>query len=293
MSVDLESLRLLLLIEEHGSLGAAARTLGVSQPAASARLRSMESHFGLTLVTRSTRGSHLTADGTAVCAWAHDVMTEVAILEAGVAALSTQRRDGLRVASSLTIAEYLMPRWLAELQRTQPDVHTGLTVINSTDVITMVLAGQVRLGFIESPTVAKGLSTRRVGTDRITIVVSPRHPWATTKKPITDAELATTPLVVRELGSGTRETLDLALGAPPTIALEASSTRFIIGAAINGVGPGVVSEIAVRAAVADGTLVEVPVSLDLRRPLHAVWRAGGHLRPPASDLVTIAARGAV
>lgn len=290
MGIDLDSLRLLLLIEEHGSLGAAARALGVSQPAASARLRSMESGYGLTLVLRSARGSRLTADGAAVCAWAHDVMSEVEMLEAGVAALSAQRRSGLKIAASLTIAEYLMPRWLAELQRIHPDVRSGLVVVNSTDVVARVLDGRVRLGFVESPTVADGLSMLRVGTDRVAVVVAPQHPWATVSTPIGADELAVTPLVVRELGSGTRETFDRALGAPPMIALEASSTRFIIGAALNGVGPAVVSETAVRTAIADGTLIDVPVDLDLRRPLHAVWRAKTRLRPPASDLVGIAAR---
>jgi molybdate transport repressor ModE-like protein len=288
--VDLDSLRLLLLVDQLGSLGAAARELGISQPAASVRLRSLESRYDLSLVTRSTRGSRLTEDGKAVCAWARNVMTEVDSLEAGIGALSAQRRGDLRIAASLTIAEYFMPRWLAELQRSQPGVHAGLVVVNSTEVVAMVRDGRVKLGFIESALAIPDLRTRQVGTDRVTVVVQPEHRWARTRQPIDREELAATPLVVRETGSGTRETFERALGAKASVALEAGSTNVIIGAALNGVGPAVVSEVAARSSIENGTLVDVPVTLDLRRSLRAIWRKEDPLRPPIGDLVTIAAR---
>jgi len=288
--VDLDSLRLLLLVDQLGSLGAAARELGISQPAASVRLRSLESRYDLSLVTRSTRGSRLTEDGKAVCAWARNVMTEVDSLEAGIGALSAQRRGDLRIAASLTIAEYFMPRWLAELQRSQPGVHAGLVVVNSTEVVAMVRDGRVRLGFIESALAIPDLRARQVGTDRVTVVVQPEHRWARTRQPIDREELAATPLVVRETGSGTRETFERALGAKASVALEAGSTNVIIGAALNGVGPAVVSEVAARSSIENGTLVDVPVTLDLRRSLRAIWRKEDPLRPPIGDLVAIAAR---
>ena len=288
--VDLDSLRLLLLIDELGSLGSAARELGVSQPAASARLRSLESRYGLTLVSRSPRGSRLTEDGKAVCAWARSVMTEVDSLETGIGALSARRRGNLKIAASLTIAEYFMPRWLAELQRAQPGVHAGLLVVNSTEVVAMVREDRVKLGFIESTLEIPDLQSRQVGTDRVSVVVPPDHRWAHAKQPIDRDELASTPLVVRETGSGTRETFERALGAQASIVLEAGSTNVIIGAALNGVGPAVVSEVAVRTAIENGTLVDVPVTLDLRRSLRGIWRKNEPLRPPLGDLVTIAAR---
>ncbi len=290
MTIDVESLRLLLAVQKLGSLGAAARSLTISQPAASARLRSMESRYGLTLVLRSARGSVLTDDGQAVCTWAADLMAELDRVEAGLQALSARRRGDLRIAASLTIAEYLMPHWLAELQRELPDVHAGLRVVNSSDVVAMVRDGRVQIGFIEGPSVPADLRTKRIGTDQITVAVRPDHPWAGVTEPVDARQLAATALVLREPGSGTRETFVRALRAEPTVALEAGSTSAVVGAARGGVGPAVVSEVAVRAAFADGSLVEVPVEVDLRRPLRAVWRASERLRSPASELVAIASR---
>lgn len=148
--VDLDSLRLMLLLDEHRSLGAAARQLGISQPAASARLRSLESRHGLNLVMRSARGSFLTEDGKAVCGWARAVMDQVDVFESGITALSLQRGANLSIASSLTIAEYLLPRWIGELQQSAPAATAGLVVANSEEVVDLVRKGRVRIGFIEA-----------------------------------------------------------------------------------------------------------------------------------------------
>ncbi|MFE4198675.1 LysR family transcriptional regulator [Paenarthrobacter sp. NPDC056912] len=285
---DLASLRLLLLIDEYGSLGMAARELAISQPAASARLRSLESRYGLSLVTRSTRGSYLTEDGKAVSAWARNVMNELNRLQVGIGALSEQRRGDLKIAASLTIAEFFLPRWLADLHRSQPGIHIGMVVVNSAEVVTMVREGQVKLGFIESAVKVPDLASCQVGSDRLVVVVAPDHPWAKAVVPIDRDELVATPLVVRETGSGTRETFEQALGAKTNVVLEAGSTNVIIASALNGVGPAVVSEVAVRSTLETGALINVPVTLDLRRSLRAIWRRKDPLRPPIDGLVAFA-----
>src|SRR5699024_12500709 len=71
--------------------------------------------------------------------------------------------------------------------------------------------GACEVGFVESPTVPPGLHSTTVAVDRLVVTVPPTHPWSRRRTPLSVAELAATPLVVREPGSGTRTTLDLAL----------------------------------------------------------------------------------
>ena len=288
--VDLDSMRLLVVLDEHGSLGAAARHLGISQPAASARLRSLESRYSLNLVMRSARGSFLTEDGKAVCVWARSVMNQVDVLEAGITALSLQRSAHLSIAASLTIAEYLLPRWIGELQRNTPSTTVGLVVANSEEVIDRVRIGRVRIGFIEGPVTASGLTAVTVGHDRIVVVVNPDHDWAKLTSPVDRAQLCSTPLVLREPGSGTRATFDQALGSQPRIAMEAGSTSALLGSVLSGIGPGAVSEIAARGAIESGALVEVETDLHTARPLRAIWPSRQRLSSPVSALVEIATR---
>lgn len=289
MTWDLVSLQLLVAIGRRGSLGAAARELGITQPAASARLRGLEATCGLNLVNRSPRGSTLTDDGVVLCESAARVLREAETFEVTLDSLRDRSRGALSVAASMTIAEHLVPRWVGALRRQDPDVVTGLTVANSDDVITMVRDGRVEMGFVESPVTARDLRMRTVHRDEVLVVVTPDHPWSRRRRAVDAGELAATPLVQREPGSGTRSTFERALGSAAPVALQASSTHAVLSAALNGIGPAIVSEIAARADLAERRLVAVATTLDLHRPLRAVWRPQTRLRPPLSDFLRIAA----
>jgi molybdate transport repressor ModE-like protein len=80
---DLDALELLLEVAQTGSLNRAAQQAGVSQQAASARIRSMEAQTGVPLVHRSARGSRLTAEGTVIAEWAARLLDVAAQMDTG------------------------------------------------------------------------------------------------------------------------------------------------------------------------------------------------------------------
>lgn len=296
---DLRALELLLVVGRTGSLGAAASELGISQQAASSRIRTMESLVGEPLLARSKRGSKLTSIGELVTQWAARVVEAAEELDAGIAALKVDRRGHLAVAASLTIAEHLLPGWMVALRAERlksgwevPEL--TMTATNSATVVQLVRSGSVDLGFVEGPEAPRGLRRRKVGVDELVVVVGPGHPWARRgRRPVTAAQLAATPLVVREAGSGTRTVLERALArfTTPSPALELSSTAAVRSAVSAGAGPAALGRHAVRDDVATGRLVVVEVQgVDLTRVLHAVWM-GGPQPPegPARDLVALAA----
>lgn len=299
---ELRALELLVVVARTGSLGSAAAELGITQQAASSRLRTMEALVGESLVRRTRRGSELTPIGELVLEWAARVLEAAEELDAGVTALRADRRGHLAIAASLTIAEHLLPGWLvavraAQQQLGQPRTDFTMTATNSERVAALVASGEVDLGFVEGPDVPLGLQHRLVGTDELVVVVGPGHPWARrSRRRVTAATLAATPLVVREAGSGTRTVLERALAGLPTApaALELSSTAAVRSAVAAGAGPAALGAHTVRDDVATGRLVRITVSgLDLTRRLHAVWRAGAHPpQGPARDLVALATRSA-
>lgn len=292
---DLRSLHLLTLVAEHGSVGKAAAATGVSQAAASRRLDTLERDLGLALLVRDTTGSRLTEQGQVVVDWATTALEAAGDLLSGVDALRQQRRAALRVAASMTVAEYLMPGWLAAFLRTAPDVGVGLRVTNSDNVATLLREGATDVGFIESLTVPPDLGSRRVGSDRLVIVVAPGHPWARRRRPVHAEELAATPLVVREKGSGTRTTLEHLLArshqlTAPLLELESNSAVKV--AVESGMAPAVLSVLAVASELHERRLVEVRLDdVRLDRPLTAVWSRHQPLSGPATALVCIAGAG--
>ncbi|GAA1966920.1 LysR family transcriptional regulator [Kitasatospora viridis] len=287
---ELGALELLLEVARQGSVGRAAAVLGISQPAASARIKGMERQIGVALLERSPRGSRPTPAGRLVVEWARQVVEAAQALDAGIAALREDRDARLRVVASLTVAEYLMPGWLLALHSAMPGTAVTLRTANSQAVAEQVLAGAADLGFVEGTRTPPGLSGVAVAADRLVVVVAPDHPWARRRSPVPREELAATPLVLREPGSGTREVLDRALGGPAVPLLELASTTALKAAALAGAGPVCLSELAVADELATRRLVEVALAdLDLRRPLRAVWPAGQRPAGPARELLALTA----
>lgn len=284
---ELSALEVFVTVAGAGSLNAAAGVLGISQQAVSARIAAVERQSGVTLLERTPRGSTLTPAGMVVSEWASRLLGLAAEMDAGLTALRSDAQTTLRVAASLTIAEYLLPGWLVAMQANrsrnhQPPVAVELTVFNSSAVAAAVGAGEADLGFVEGPTPPKGLRHRIVAHDRLILIVAPSHPWTKRRRPITVAQLAQTPLVVREYGSGTREVLAAAvkrvLGTSVELVAPALSLPITAGvraAVIAGAGPAVLSELAVADDVVAGRLCAISTeALDLVRDLRAVWRGG-------------------
>lgn len=295
-SFDLESLELFVQVVREGSINAAAAAAQRSQQAVSVRMRKLEDELGLSLLARGARGSQPTETGLLVAEWAAEFLAAQDTFADRLAAMRAESEDSLRIAASQTIAGYLLPGWLAQLRRlTGIDSHPHVLAINSHDVIDAVQAGDVTLGFIESLDQPEGLATQVIGHDELVVVVAPDHEWATLEH--LDIEtLATTPLVVREEGSGTRQVLETLLAeSHPQLELTAPAAEFsavmsVRGAVAAGMGPSVMSLVTVGDDLAAGRLRRVPLAgIEFRRPFTAIWREDQPRSDIASTLITLAA----
>jgi len=320
---DLDALRALREVGRRGSIAAAATVLGVSQQALSARMRTLERATNVILLIRSPGGSDLTEQGRLIVGWAEDVLDAADRLEAGLRSIRSGVSHRLAIAASQTVAEHLVPHWLVELRgieqastekastekastdkasTEQEPGHTPtvveLTVANSTRVIELVRDVEVRLGFIETPHLPADLVTAYLRDDEMLVVTAPGHPWARRRRPLSLAEIAATPMVMREAGSGTRVTLTdhLAAQHPPLsarIAMELGTSAAVRSAIAEGVGPGVLSRLAVRDDLVLGRLVAIEVAgPPLRRQLTAVWRPDLDPLPPEAARLLAVAKGA-
>lgn len=299
---DLSAMQLLSAVDRTGSLSAAAQEMGYSQQAASSRMRSLESQLGAELVHRSPTGSQLTQTGRLVAGWAQDVLSAAERMDFGLAALHERRAARMRIAASLTTSAHLVPTWLVELHRQQLRLGAKPTDVelitgNSAKVVDLVRNDKAAIGFIETPELPRDLKCRVIAEDELVLVVAPGHPWARRRGGVALEQVARTPLVTREPGSGTRRALELILAkampgveiADPAVEL---STEGAVNAAIGGgLAPGVLSRLSVADELALGRLRSVKIrDHDLTRPLAAIWRSGRYpTQGPGRDLVAIAA----
>ncbi|MGE2837285.1 LysR family transcriptional regulator [Mycobacterium sp. SMC-4] len=296
---NIAALETLVLVGRLGSITEAARRLGVTQQAVSARLHALEQSVGRPLLTRGPSGRALTADGRVVNDAAVAILQAVDKLDAAVDSVRNER-SVLRTAASYTVAEYLIPHWLMKLSLTYGSASTQVTVtaVNSATVFEEVRVGLHDVGFVETPDIPDDLHHRKVGRDELVVVVAPTHPWAGLGgQAISMAELAATALVCREAGSGTRCSYERLVSShdpalrPAEPALELPTTAAVKNAVSCGFAPAVLSLLSVREDLQFGRLHRVRIdSRPLLRDISAVWPAAVKELPAAArQLITVAA----
>ncbi len=288
---SLEQLLALTRTAAHGSLGEAGRELGVSQQAMSVRVRAAEKLLGVTVFERSSVGVRPTGQGRLVLAWANDVVEAARVLDTGAEGLRTARQQ-VRVAASSTISEILLPTLAARLRGDHPEVSLHVIPGNSQAVVAAVLQGEADLGYVEGPSVPRSVRSRIIAHDELVVVVPPDHPWARRRRGIDRDELARTPLVLREPGSGTRRHLEQVLTdhVDPVQTLESNAA--VRDAARTTGAPTVLSTLAVAGDLNAGRLVQVPVTdLRLPRALRVIWHPYRRPSGPAADLLRLSTRG--
>lgn len=291
---ELDALQVVVAVHAGGSIARAAATLGTSPQAVSARLRRIEDALGLRLFDRTSTGVEPTEAGRSVAAWSAEVLAAANLFDERVADLRAPAAQRVRIAASLTIAEHLAPAWIVEAATTGV-ARVELSAMNSVEVVARVRAGEVDLGFVETTDVPADLRTRVVAHDELVLVAPPGHPFAS-RAAVPIRQLAATPLVTREDGSGTRSSFESlvhehGIDAVADPAQVVASTAAVRAAVVRGAGPAVLSVLAVRDDLALGRLVRVRIAdARLVRPLTAVWRGGRAPSATAAAFVELAAR---
>jgi DNA-binding transcriptional LysR family regulator len=288
---------------EAGSLARAGARLGISQPAMTKRVRALEALAGVTLLERDTRGVRPTPAGRRLYEEATRFLAEGARFERAMVDLRVEGSP-LRVAVIFTLAETAVPGWLAAYRAGGRSEAIEVRVGHPEQVRRWVQAGESDLGFAAIWPVGRdvrgqladnrglGLDERPFAEDELVAVVPAGHPWARAGT-VEAGELAASPLIVREEGTGVRELLEdsLALAGLPPLrpALTLASTPAIRAAvAAEGI-PAVLSRMTVEGVPG---LVAVPVEgLELARTLTVLRRRGARLSAAARAFMVAAGAG--
>ena len=256
-------LRVFREVANQASFRRAAEVLYITQPAVTQQIKALEEELGSRLFDRNGGKVRLTAAGEVLLRRAGEAESILSRAIEEIGTLEGDVRGALHVAASTTIAQYVLPRLLAEFARQHPAVRLELESANTQRVVEAVASGEAPIGLIEGPAHRQELQVERWLEDELVLVVPSGHEWA--GKEISLTALGAARLLVRERGSGTREVLEQALkrvAAPvhrPQIAMELSSTEAILACIEAGLGVGFASRFALERQRALGTLAVVNV----------------------------------
>lgn len=251
--MTLDQLEIFLAVAQHLHFTRAAEALYITQPSVSAAIQSLENQYGVKLFHRIGRRIELTQAGQLLRDEAQKVLDQVALIERGLREFNNLQQGELNLGASQTIGNYWLPSFISQFKRQYPGIRVNCTLGNTEAIATGTVTGLFDLGLVEGevkPEVVDCLEQRVVGGDRLQIVVGRTHPWFK-RKTISLADLASTPWVMREDGSGTRQQFEQALHhwgidlAQLTVILEMSSGDMVKAAVEDGVGAAAISELIV------------------------------------------------
>ncbi len=286
--LTLRQLQIFQEVADRGSTAAAAIELALSQSAASAAIIELERLLEVRLFDRVGKRLQLNENGRAVLPQA------LALLD-GAGALERWARDRdsqigvLRLGASTTIGNYLLPGILAEFQKTLARPAPGalqvqVVIANTAAITAQVAAFELDLGLIEGPCHEPELTVQPWLEDELLLVAAVHDPIVQRAQPLTLAMLRQATWLLRESGSGTRETIDQLL--TPHLhqlraGIEFGNSEAIKRAAASGLGITCLSRYVVEDFLTSGQLVAPASELPrLTRRFHLVthalkWRTRG------------------
>ncbi len=276
--MNLKNLRTLVAVVEQGSLSAAARAKRISQPAVTKQVQRMEAEVGLALLVRGPkRQAELTPAGEQVVAFARETLASYEALQRELATLKTMEQGVLTLAASTIPGAYVLPGILAAFRGEYPQVDVEMSISDTADVASRLLADKADVGMIGSTIRRPGLRLERLMGDEVVLAVPPDHPFARRER-VAVGELGGQPLILREEGSGTRRSVEAALSATgialpkDSVALVLGSTQSVLQAVAQGLGLGFVSSKAAAQAQEGKHLACVGLEgVDLCRDLYLAY----------------------
>ncbi|HWD07960.1 MAG TPA: LysR family transcriptional regulator [Actinomycetota bacterium] len=262
-------LRTFLEVSRQGSVRAAAAVLMITEPSVSAALAALRDELQVPLVERDGRGIRLTAAGTELARYAAQILglADQAVRRVQEAA---GQAAPVKLVAVTTAGEYVLPPILKLFRQAHPEVQLRMEVGNRSSVVERITAREADLGFGGRPPEGRGM----IGVpflDNELVVVAPRdHPLAD-QPSISPAALTRETWLMREPGSGTRETTEeywASHGMQVSSSMTLGSNGAVKQAAAAGLGVTLVSRHAVAAELASGTLTQLPVT---GTPLRRSW----------------------
>jgi DNA-binding transcriptional LysR family regulator len=271
MRYSLRQLEVFLATAHYENVTKAADALAMSQSAASGSLSELERNFNIQLFDRLGKRLKLSELGAQLRPRAESLLEQAREFESALAGEDVVGQ--LKLGATLSIGNYLAVGMIAEFRQLFPSADVVLTVANTEEIARQVRQYELDVGLIEGELYDPELQAIPWRADELQVFAAPGHPLAGNKS-ISDAQLLGQSWIVRESGSGTRQTFDRAMHgilSDLNISMELQHTEAIKRAVEAGLGVGCLSAICLREAFSRGSLVPLAVpARNFKRQFHII-----------------------
>lgn len=280
--MTLRHLKIYVAVCQESSITKGAKKMFLSQPTVSLAIAELEKHYGIQLFDRISKRIYITDAGRRLLQYAQHITSVFDEMETSL--LDWDNSGTLRIGTSITIGNRLLPSLLGRFAQLKPQVKTYVMIDNSQMIEQGILENKIDIGLIEGVTHSPFLHREDFLDDELVLVCSPRHSWA--QRPHIDiGELSGQPLLMRERGSGAREVLESVLKLHETEvepAWESISTQAIIQGVYHNMGVAVLPFLLVEEDVRAGRLHQIAIeNLSIKRKFSIITHKNKYVTDPA------------
>lgn len=201
-------LKVFYIVSQRLNFTKAAKELFISQPAVSKHIKEIEKHYQAPLFERKGNTLKLTPKGEVLKKYAAKIFSLYREMDAEIKFLDEQQRGILKIGSSTTAAQYVIPGYLAAFKRNYPHISLELKTNNTEKVENWLQNGKIDIGIVEGKSKRSTLDYFPFKKDEIVLCT---RTDTVTKPVLRIKELSKLPFIIREKGSGTLEIIREAL----------------------------------------------------------------------------------
>jgi len=260
--INLNQLRVFYEAARSGSFTVAAKTLCITQPAVTAQIKTFEDHCNLKLFKKKGRSLYLSEEGTALYEYTKRIFEFEKEVEDVIDEMRKLKRGTLRLGTSKAYARYFMPFLISTFREAFPHIKLHLDEGSSLDIIQSILDLKNEVAVIARVKEDPNVTFLPFKRDRLILILAPTHLLAR-KKSVSVEELVHEPMIMKEIGSGTRKQVNELFSKKnltPNVLMETSNTEFIKQLVQRGEGISFLVEEAVAVEIREKRLATVPVA---------------------------------
>ncbi len=289
--MELRLLETFLKIAKLKSFTRAADELCITQPTVSKQIVDLEHFFEVRLIDRTKRTVTLTKAGEILYQYALEMISLKKDTIEAIASFRGLKKGKMTLGASTIPGIYIMPRILSEFKKRYAGINFELMIADTRDIIDKMENGSLDFGIVGARSETSKLEFRKFIDDTVIFIAPPDFPGS-----ITLQQLRETPLIARERGSGTRNTIEKSLAkirdidkGRLNIVAELSDNEAIKQAVMSGMGIAYISELAVERLVRDEVIKKVAIDglPQIKRSFFTITRKGKTILPQVKVLMEI------
>ncbi len=283
MNYTINQLRIFLKITQAESITKAAEALHLSQPAVSIQLKKFQKQFEIPLTEIVGRKIFITDFGKEVAESAENILDQAYALNYKTQAHKGQLTGRLKF-SIVSTAKYIMPYFVSDFLRQNSGVELVMDVTNKVSVLQSLERNEIDFSLVSVLPETLRVDKIELMQNKLFLVGSGNDKF--NKKPYDKNIFETIPLIYREYGSGTRQTMEIYVKQnklPVHKKMELTSNEAVKQAVIAGLGYSIMPLIGIKNELQNGELQIIPVKgFPIESVWNLIWMKGKNHSPVAS-----------